>query len=176
MVNNAKPITVYVPVEMQERSKASNLHLQLMQALGKDTVSRWVRKLFDTTPDFDLALGEITTNPNIAISLRELRAPGESSFMAWRWLTCQGLSGRELSTIGLTSDLSTSTAKDMAEALVDLGHLARKVDELLIFLIDEMESLQNVRAGDAARFHPPVRAKPGREEELLCRIPHWFQG
>jgi hypothetical protein len=149
-IDGGKPHLVYVPVEMGERSKASNLHMQLMQALGKEVVSGWVRKLFEISPDLDVALGQVTSDPNVAIALRELRAPGEGSFSPWRWLTCQGLGARELSQLGLTADLSLSGSKDMAETLVALGHLAKNVNEILIFLIDEMESLQNVRAGDAA--------------------------
>jgi Cdc6-like AAA superfamily ATPase len=149
-IDGGKPHLVYVPVEMGERSKASNLHMQLMQALGKEVVSGWVRKLFEISPDLDVALGQVTSDPNVAIALRELRAPGEGSFSPWRWLTCQGLGARELSQLGLTADLSLSGSKDMAETLVALGHLTKNVNEILIFLIDEMESLQNVRAGDAA--------------------------
>jgi DNA polymerase III delta prime subunit len=149
-IEGAKPHLVYVPVEMQEKSKASNLHMQLMQALGKEVVSGWVRKLFETSTNLDAALSEVTSDPNVAIALRELRAPGEASFSAWRWLTCQGLTAKDLSQLGLTADLSMLGSKDMAHALVAIGHLARKVNEYLIFLIDEMESLRSVRAGDAA--------------------------
>lgn len=158
VIDGARPHLVYIPVEMQERSKASNLHMQLMQALGKETVSGWVRKLFETSPNLDAALNQLTSDVNVAIALRELRAPGEASFAAWRWLTCQGLAAKDLSQLGLTADLSTSGSKDMAEALVAVGHLAKKVNQVLIFLIDEMESLQNVRAGDAAEsIHLYVR-------------------
>lgn len=150
VIDGAKPHLVYVPVEMQERSKASNLHMQLMQALGKDTVSGWVRKLFDTSPNLETALEKITNDTNVSTALRELRAPGEASFSAWRWMTCQGLATKDLSQLGLTADLSTSISKDMAEVLVAVGHLAKEVNQYLIFLIDEMESLQNVRGGDAA--------------------------
>lgn len=157
-IDSAKPHLVYIPVEMQERSKSANLHMQLMQALGKETVSGWVRKLFETSPNLDAALNQLTSDVNVAVALRELRAPGEASFAAWRWLTCQGLAAKDLSQLGLTADLSTSGSKDMAEALVAVGHLAKKVNQVLIFLIDEMESLQNVRAGDAAEsIHLYVR-------------------
>jgi hypothetical protein len=157
-IEGAKPHLAYVPVEMEERSKAFNLHMQLMQALGKETVATWVRKLFETSSNLDVALSQLTNDPNIAIALRELRAPGEASFSAWRWLTCQGLTTKDLSQLGLTADLSTSGSKDMAEALIAVGHLAKDVNEYLIFLIDEMESLQNVRTGDAAEsIHRYVR-------------------
>ncbi|MBK6433678.1 hypothetical protein [Candidatus Amarolinea dominans] len=46
--NSAKgaPRTLYVTIEMRGNSNAAHLHMQLMEALGKDTVAVWVRKLF----------------------------------------------------------------------------------------------------------------------------------
>ena len=149
MINNAKPRTVYVPVEMQEKYRATNLHMQIMQGIGKETVGSWVRKLFEQSPDLEVALSEVTTDPNINAALRELRAPGDASFAAWRWLTCQGLGARDLSALQLTTDLSALGAKDMAEVLVAIGNMSRRVGEHLILLIDEMESLNSVRTADA---------------------------
>ena len=104
MVNNAMPHTVYVPVEMQEKYRATHLHMQIMQGIGKETVASWVRKLFEKSLDLDAALSEVTSDQNIIAALRELRAPGDASFAAWRWLTCQGLLARELSALQLTTD------------------------------------------------------------------------
>lgn len=149
MINNAKPRTIYIPIEMQEKNRAANLHMQLMQGIGKDNVSTWVRKLFEKSPDLDVALSEVTSDPNIISALRELRAPGDASFAAWRWLTCQSLGARELSSLQLTTDLCALGSKDMAEVLVALGNLSRRVGEHLVLLIDEMESLNYVRTADA---------------------------
>ncbi len=47
------PHTLYLTIEMRSNSSAANFHMQLMEALGKDIVSNWVRRLFDTNKDFD---------------------------------------------------------------------------------------------------------------------------
>ena len=40
--------------------------MQLMEALGKDVVSKWVRSLFDATADFDnTLLSFVDQDPNI---------------------------------------------------------------------------------------------------------------
>ena len=78
---------------------------------------------------------------NIVLAMRELRAPGDSSFVAWRWLTGQALTNGELNSLQLTRNLGQLGAGDMVEALVAVGKLARKVGARLIFLIDEMEEL-----------------------------------
>jgi hypothetical protein len=144
------PHTLYVTVEMRSNSTAGHLHMQLIEALGKATVSGWVRKLFDQVSNFDVALQELTDDPNIALALKELRASGDSTFTAWRWLTGQSLRTNELSGLSLTRNLGQVGAGDLVNAIVTIGNLASRVGEKLIFLIDELEELQNVRAGDAS--------------------------
>lgn len=147
---NGVPHTLYVTIEMRSNSNAGYFHMQLMEALGKETVSAWVRKLFDQTSDLDKTLGQLTDDLNIALALKELRAAGDSTFIAWRWLTGQALRGSELSGMKLTRSLGELGAGDLANALITVGNLAGQVNQKLIFLLDELEQLQNVKAGDAA--------------------------
>ena len=114
-INDAKPRTFYIPIEMQENDRANHLHMQVMQGIGKETVATWVRKLLETTSSLESALGDISSDPNIVTALGELRLSGDASFTAWRWLTCQGLTAKDLSSLRLTTDLSTLGAKEMAE-------------------------------------------------------------
>ena len=145
------PRTLYVTIEMRGNSNAAHLHMQLMEALGKNAVAAWVRRLFDEAKDFDkVLLGLANNDPNIFLALKELRATGESPFVAWRWLTGQVLKTNELSGLQLTRNLGEVGAGDLVEALVAVGNLAGRVGEKLIFLIDELEELQNVKPGDAA--------------------------
>jgi len=163
------PHTLYVTVEMRSNSTASHLHMQLTEALGKETVASWVRRLFDQTSEFDGALAELTDDPNVALALKELRAAGDRTFIAWRWLTGQSLRGTELSGLQLTRNLGEVGAGDLVNALSAIGNLAGKVNEKLIFLLDELEELLNVKAGDAAesihqylrRLSEPANASVG---------------
>jgi len=147
---NGVPHTLYVTIEMRSNSAASHLHMQLMEALGKDVVAGWVRKLFDQVSNLDTAIGEFVADPNIVLALKELRAAGDSTFVAWRWLTGQSLKTTELSELSLTRNLGEVGAGDLVNALVAVGSLANEIGEKLIFLLDELEELQNVRAGDAS--------------------------
>lgn len=164
------PHTLYLAIEIRSNSTASHLHMQMMEALGKDTVAGWVRRLFDESKDFDTQLLELSNeDPNIFLALKELRATGESSFVAWRWLTGQNLKGVELSGLQLTRNLGEVGAGDLVSALVAIGNLASCVNEKLIFLLDELEELLNVKAGDAAesihqylrRLSEPANASVG---------------
>ena len=147
---NGIPHTLYVTIEIRSNSTAGHLHMQLLESLGKETVAQWVRKLFESSSNLDGELKKLTEDPNIVLALKELRAAGDSTFIAWRWLTGQGLKGTELSSLQLTRNLGEVGAGDMVNVLVAIGNLANKAGEKLIFLLDELEELQNVKAGDAA--------------------------
>ncbi len=143
------PHTLYVTVEMRSNSTAAHLHMQLMEALGKEKVSEWVRALIDHSGNPDEALSSVTEDPNMASAFKELRLSGETTFTAWRWLEGQILKSSELASLRLTRNLVDVGAGDLVNALVSIGTLASRVGEKLIFLIDEFEELQNVKAGDA---------------------------
>ena len=144
------PHTLYVTIEMRSNSTAGHLHMQLMETLGKETVAGWVRRLFDQVPNLDAALQELASDPNIALALKELRAAGDSTFTAWRWLTGQSLKTGELSGLSLTRNLGQVGAGDLVNVLVAIGNLAGPAGEKMILLLDELEELHNVRSGDAA--------------------------
>ena len=152
------PLVLYLTVEMRSNSTSSNLHMQLMETLGKDIVSTWVRKLFDSIKDFDSTLLDIAKDPNIFKALKEIRAIGDSSFTAWRWLTGQILTPKDLSGLQVTRNLGLNGVGDLVSALVAIGNLASRVNEKIVFMIDEMETLQNVKTGDASEsIHDYVR-------------------
>ena len=113
------PHTLYVTVEMRSNSTASHLHMQLMETLGKETVASWVRRLFDQVPNLDAALQELTDDTNIALALKELRAAGDSTFVAWRWLTGQSLKTGELSGLSLTRNLGDVGAGDLVNEVLE---------------------------------------------------------
>jgi hypothetical protein len=144
------PHILYLTVEVSSSSTAKDLHMQMMETLGKETVASWVRKLYDEVSNLDAALQELTDDPNTVLTLKELRGAGDRTFTAWRWLTGQSLRASELSNLGLTRNLGQVGASDLVNALVAVGNLSAQVDEALIFLMDEFEQVQNVKSGDAA--------------------------
>jgi len=145
-----QPYTVHLDIEVQSKSDASSLHMQLLESLGKDTVSNWVRELFSQVKDLRATLNALTTDPNVVIGLEHLRTAGDTNLMAWRWLAGQTLATKELETLSVTRNLSQVGAGDMVVALLAIGQLAERNGRKLIFLLDEMEELQNVRTGDAS--------------------------
>ena len=145
-----KPHVVNVDIEVQSKSMADQSHLQMMESLGMTTVQRWLKTLFDKSSNFDHDISEIATDPNLAMAFKELRGSGDIAFNAWRWLTGSKLTAKELVEIKVTRGLSDVGVGDMVAALQAIGNLARSVGACLIFFIDEMEELINIKQGDAA--------------------------
>lgn len=79
-----------------------------------------------------------------------MRGGGDLAFASWRWLAGQRLTAKELQEIKVTRNLADVGVGDMVAAVLAVGNLARAVGSSLIFFMDEMEEIQNVRQGDAA--------------------------
>jgi DNA polymerase III delta prime subunit len=144
-----KPHAVHLDIEVQSKSMADQWHLQMMEALGMATVQGWLQQLYSQTAHFDPEVDKMAGDPNIAMVFKELR--GGQAFNAWRWLTGQKLPAGDLQSLKVTRNLVDIGVGDMVASLQALGNLARSVGACLIFFIDEMEELINIRQGDAAQ-------------------------
>jgi len=141
--------TFYLDLEMYSRSDHKTWHLQLMEAIGKATVSTWIDKLFSSTQNLDTELKSNFGDINMAEAAKNLRAGGDIGLLAWRWFCGYELKPNELERLNVTRSLGDLGSGDMIKALVGLGRLAQKSGEQLIFLMDEAERLKNVKTGDA---------------------------
>lgn len=145
-----KPHSVHVDIEVQSKSMAEQWHLQMMEALGMGTVQAWLQMLFSKSANFEQEVDKLGSDPNIAMAFKQLRGGGDLAFNAWRWLTGQKLAPKELVEIKVTRSLVDVGVGDMVAALQAIGNLARSIGACLIFFIDEMEELINIKQGDAA--------------------------
>lgn len=145
-----KPHVVHLDIEVQSRSMAERWHLQMMEALGMATVQGWLQAMFSKSANFEQEVDALAGDPNIAMAFKQLRGGGDLAFNAWRWLTGAKLAPKELVEIKVTRSLVDVGVGDMVGALQAIGNLARSVGACLIFFIDEMEELINIREGDAA--------------------------
>ncbi len=153
-----RPHVVHLDIEVQSKSTAAHWHLQNMESLGMSAVQRWVNTLVSSGKKFEDEVNKLTSDPNLATVFGHLRGRGDLSFNAWRWLSGQKLSAKELQEIGVTRNLGDVGVGDLVAGLQACGNLARAVGECLVFFIDEMEELQNVREGDAAEsWHQYIR-------------------
>lgn len=153
-----RPHVVHLDIEVQSKSLADQWHLQMMEALGMAKVQEWLQQLFAKSSGFDKEVENLAGDPNIAMALKELRGGGTQAFTAWRWLTGQKLPASDLQSIKVTRNLVDVGVGDMVATLQALGRIARAVDACLIFFVDEMEELINIKQGDAAEsWHQYMR-------------------
>jgi hypothetical protein len=154
----ASPYMVHLEIEVQSKSTAANWHLQNMEALGMKAVQDWLSDLHRKSADFPQDIAKLTSDPNIKSAFDFLRGGGDNAFAAWRWISGQKLSAKELQEIKVTRNLGDVGVGDLVAALQACGNLAESVGSCLIFFIDEMEELLNVREGDAAEsWHQYIR-------------------
>jgi DNA polymerase III delta prime subunit len=152
------PHVVHLDIEVQSKSSADSWHMQMTEALEMGTVQGWLQTLFNSKPNFEQEIAKLTPEANLRMGLQQLRGSGDLAFSAWRWLTGQDLSSGELQEIKVTRTLGDVGVGDLVSATIALGNLARAVGKELIFFMDEMEGLQNVKQGDAAEsWHDYLR-------------------
>ncbi len=142
------PHIVHLDLEMHSKSTHYDWHLQLLEQVGKDTVTRWVERLSDLGVSFEAKLREVFNDPNLAEAARKLIL-SDTAFKAWQWLTGQTLSAKDLETLKVTRNLGQTGAGDLVNTLVGIGRLAVANGEVLIFLMDEAEQFRYVKTGDA---------------------------
>jgi DNA polymerase III delta prime subunit len=144
------PRVVHLDIEVQSKSMAEQWHLQMMEALGMATVQSLVQALYAKSATFEQAVDGLSGDPNLAMALKQMRGGGDLAFNAWRWLTGQKLVPKELVEIKVTRNLADVGVGGMVSALQAIGNLTRAVGGCLVFFIDEMEELINIKQGDAA--------------------------
>jgi len=144
-----KPYIVHLVVEMGSKSNHLDWHLQIMEALGKETVVRWIDSLFSQAPNIDQALEQLFGDYNFTNAAKNLRGGGEMPLLAWRWLAGHRLSSAELQRLQLTRNAGDTGARDLVNVLLGLGRLAETNGEKLIFFMDELEQFINISNPDA---------------------------
>lgn len=145
-----RPKTFHLNLEMQGKSIAFDWHIQLMETLGKDTVTKWIEQLSIKGINIDTELKRIFKDLNLVAALRNLLLGSDIALSAWRWLCGQNLATRELEQLKVTRNLGQIGTGDLVNALIGIGRLAEENGEKIIFLMDEAEQFRNVKTGDAA--------------------------
>lgn len=146
-----KPRLVYFDLEMHSKSDCRNLHIQMMESLGKEVFSHWVDNFYSSSslPEPDKELQKIFDDSNAFQAVKNTRGGGDMGLLSWRWLCGTDMKTSELQRIKVTSGLGELGAGDMVNTLVKIGELAEKNGEKLIFLLDEGEQFKNVRNPDS---------------------------
>ena len=144
----AKPHIVMLDIEMRSKSNHKDLHLQLMEGIGKGVVSDWVESIAKKGLNLEDELRKLFDDDNVVRAVVKLIVGG-IDYLAWRWLTGQDLSTKELEQLRVTRNLGQIGAGAMVDELVGIGRLAELLGEKIVFLMDEAERFLAVSDLDA---------------------------
>ncbi len=144
-----KPIFVHLDLEMKSRSDCWDWHLQLMEALGVETLSNWIEGIISEGKDIEEQLKKIFKDENYVKAMKDIRVGGDQGHLAWRWLCGKDLKPAELQRLKVTRSLGEVGSSDLVNVLQGIGSLAKERGNKLIFLIDEAEQFLNVKNEDA---------------------------
>lgn len=125
------------------------LHSKLVDAIGLEYI-RTVLNQFMTTRAASWIddLTEIAGDPNVAQALRGLLLGGTMQLTSWRWLMGEKIGDADQANLQITRPYTG--AEDLVQILQSFGALIRSVSEQrLVFLIDEAELLDGIKAPEA---------------------------
>ncbi len=145
------PTTVNLAIEMRSRSDFRDWHLQLMEALGREQVIKWIEGFSSSGANFEIELKKLFRNETNKVEASKGLTRGDLTFTAWRWFCGQTLTAKELESLRVTRNLGDVGVGDMIDLLEGIGRLAEKNNEKLIFLVDEAEQFRNVGGGEKGR-------------------------
>jgi len=151
--------------EFRKKTGFEYLHEQILESIGLDDVKILVQRFLQNhaTENLPQMLCNRFGNSNVAKALHNLGL-GAQNVTLWKWLCAGKLASSELTTLGLTKNLNT--AEEMTSLIVGLSKMFTEENIHCLFLLDELEGLQNVTDDDAQRsFHDAFRKLASDEND-----------
>lgn len=148
----------FIDAEFKEKTNYNYLHAQMMEALTLEKVREITGEYLAKNAGADLE-GKLRNkfggDANVARAVRALGFAGEPITL-WKWLCGGTLTAAELTSYQLTKNMDT--VSEMYRVLTGIAQLFVDKGIYYLFLLDEMESLSNIRNQDCrASFHDAFR-------------------
>ena len=148
----------FIDAEFKEKTDYNYLHTQMMEAMTLERVREITEEYLakNAGPDLEEKLrNEFGGDANIARAIRALGFAGEPITL-WKWLCGGMLTPAELTSYHLTKNMDT--VSEMYRVLTGIARLFFKKNVYYLFLLDEMEGLDNIRKQDCREsFHDAFR-------------------
>jgi len=153
------PLRVECP-DLAKRSVFNDLYRDgVMPVLGEDTVVQLLERVaIEKVPlgrreEYLKRLREYLGDEPLSKAVAQLMNPNFERLKLWAWLSGIPLSRTELSDLGQTQDLASAEPARLAEIIVLIGRVMKKVDgKTLVLCLDEMERLRAVGPDSIATF------------------------
>jgi len=152
------PVRVECP-DLSKRSGFNDLYRDgIMPVFGEDTVIGLFERAIEQVPvarrdEYLRRLREFLGDEPLSKAVAQLMNPNFERLRLWAWLSGVPLSRGELSDLGQTQDLSTAEPARLAEMVILIGRVMKRVDNKTVVLcLDEMERLKAVGPDSIATF------------------------
>lgn len=149
-LTNIFPIRIECP-DLSKRSRFHDLYRDgIMRGLGEDFVvtllEEVVQKIgFKPQDELRDALKQWFGDEEVAKATRQIYNPNFDKLILWRWISGVQMSRNDLDQLGQTQDLTQSEAARLADILIMIGRLLRRLrQETLVLILDEMERLRTI--------------------------------
>ena len=168
----------HVRIECPDLGKKSRFHdlyrEGIMRGLGQDFVLNLlegvVREVgFKKPEQLRQELRNWFQDEEIARAAEQLYNPNFDRLKLWRWLSGIAMSRGDLDVLGQTQDLTQAEAARLADILIMLGLLLRKLEnKTLVLILDEMERLYTIGAETITTFVSGCTHSVDPNQRYLC--------
>lgn len=152
------PVRVECP-DLSKRSVFNDLYRDgVMPMLGEETIVGLLERAIEKVPvarrdEYLRRLREFLGDEPLSKAVAQLMNPNFERLRLWAWLSGIPLSRGELSDLGQTQDLASAEPARLAEMIVLIGRVMKRVDgKTLVLCLDEMERLKAVGPDSIATF------------------------
>ena len=143
-----------VRIECPDLSRKSRFHdlyrEGIMRAIGQDFVMKLLEEVVHTVgfkPPEELR-AELKIwfgDEEIAKAVERLYDPNFDRLKLWRWISGVAMSRADLDLLGQTQDLTQTEAARLADLLIMIGRILRRLEKrTLVLILDEMERLRSI--------------------------------
>lgn len=146
--------------DLAKRSTFNDLYRDgIMPVLGEDAVVGLFERAIEQVPvarrdEYLRRLREFLGDEPLSKAVAQLMNPNFERLRLWAWLSGVPISRTELSDLGQTQDLSQAEPARLAEIVVLIGRVMKRVDgKTMVLCLDEMERMKAVGPDSIATFN-----------------------
>ena len=149
-LTSVHPVRVECP-DLSKRSVFNDLYRDgIMPVLGEETVVGLLERAIENVPvarrdEYLRRLREFLGDEPLSKAVAQLMNPNFERLRLWAWLSGIPLNRAELSDLGQTQDLASGEPSRLAEMIILIGKIMKKVEgKTLVLCLDEMERVRAV--------------------------------
>jgi len=153
-----QPVRVECP-DLAKRSTFNDLYRDgVMPVMGEETVVGLLERAIEQVPvarrdAYLKRLREYLGDEPLSKAVAQLMNPNFERLRLWAWLSGIPLSRAELSDLGQTQDLASAEPARLAEMIIAIGRVMKRVDgKTLVLCLDEMERVKDVGQDSITTF------------------------